>query len=310
MKYSSDYSHCQVTLEPSGLHPTLHRMSTNPPASKKQRSSSSPPPSSINVKSNESLQQVNQTLAHARSKVSLLINHRQQANPLLRHIRHVRKEFHNGLSADFICGPTTCCLFLSLQYHQLHPNYIFTRVKKLGNTAFRLRILLVLVDVADHRVSLHQLTKLSLVERLTIVCAGSEREAARYLETFRSYDSKGAELIQERVGNDYGSRLNAALSSIRGINKTDVSTLAFTFGSVKNIATASKTELRNCPGMGERKVQRLYAALHQPFRTDIQWLNAKEKEEREDENLDNRLIEEEENEEERGMEMEDEAINE
>lgn len=206
-------------------------------------------------------------LAHARSKVALLVNPNQLRNPMVRYIRHVRKEPHNGISADFVCGPTTCALYLSLQFHRLHPDYVYKRVRALG-TNFKLRILLVLVDVADHRASLHELTKMCLINNMTVVCAGSEREAARYLETLQCYDGKGADTIQERVANDYASKLNAALSSVRGINRTDVNTLAFTFGSFRGIAEAAREELRQCPGIGERKVARLFQALHQPFQGD------------------------------------------
>lgn len=228
--------------------------------------------------SGSSVEHVQAALAHARSKVALLVNKNQLNNPALRYIRHVRKEPHNGLNADFVCGPTTCVLYLSLQYHKLHPTYIYGRVRSLGSH-FRLRVLLVLADVSDHRASMHELTRLSLIAGLTLLCASSEREAARYLETLRSYDNKGADGIQERVSNDYPSRLNAALSSIRGVNRTDVSTLAFTFGSVREISLASEEDLRKCPGLGERKVSRLYAALHQPFRTDVPWSGSRENEE-------------------------------
>lgn len=215
-------------------------------------------------------QYVREAIAHARSKVTLLVNMNQFANPMLRHIRHVSKESRTGLVADFVCGPTTSVLYLSLQYHKLHPTYIYKRVSGLGRK-FRLRILLILIDVADHRESLHELSRLALLQQLTLICTGSEREAARYLETLRSYDTKGTESIQERVNNDYASRLNAALSSIRGVNRTDISTLAFTFGSVRSIAAASQDDLRKCPGFGQRKVHRLFTALHQPFRKDQAW---------------------------------------
>lgn len=213
-------------------------------------------------------EQVRFSLTHARSKVALLVNPRQLGNPVLRYIRHVRYELSDGVTADFLCGPTTCVLFLSLQYHLLNPRYIYTRLRTLGR-AFRLRILLVLADVPEHRPPLHELTKLGLVHDLTVIVAGSRAEAARYLETFRSYDAKGTETIQERIAADYASRLHAALGSVRGISRTDVSTLAFTFGKFRNLANATQQEIRACPGVGERKVSRLYAALHQPFRTDI-----------------------------------------
>lgn len=38
------------------------------------------------------------------------------------------------------------------------------------------------------------------------------------------------DMIKERVDNDYMSHLNSALTSIRGVNKTDVLTLISNFG--------------------------------------------------------------------------------
>ena len=48
----------------------------------------------------------------------------------------------------------------------------------------------------------------------------------------KSYESKPADAIQGRTEQDYLSRLNAALTSVRGVNRTDVLTLGRTFGSV------------------------------------------------------------------------------
>lgn len=191
---------------------------------------------------------------------------------MLRYIRHVRQQPYPDLPADFQCGPTTCALYLSLQYHALHPEYIYTRIRALP--PFRLRLLIILCD-ADTG-ALHALCRLGLVSKLAVICTSSEREAARYLETLRSYDGKGAETIQERVGDDYSSRLQAAFNTVRGVNRTDVCTLAFTFGSVRAVADASRPALANCPGLGERKVSRLFAALHQPFRTSEAWEEADE----------------------------------
>ncbi len=106
------------------------------------------------------------SLAHARSKMALLINPRQMKNPMLNFVKHVRKEIENSIAADFVCGPTTCVLYLSLQYHSLHPQYIYERVKTLGK-AFRLRVLLVLADVEAHQRPLHELTTLALINDLT-----------------------------------------------------------------------------------------------------------------------------------------------
>ena len=50
------------------------------------------------------------------------------------------------LTSDYVLGATTCCLFLSLRYHRLHPEYIYNRIQKLGKE-YSLRILLIMVDI-------------------------------------------------------------------------------------------------------------------------------------------------------------------
>ena len=58
------------------------------------------------------------------------------------------------------------------------------------------------------------------------------QECARYLETMKSYETKSADAIQGRTEEDYLSRLNAAMTTVRGVNRTDVLTLGRAFGSV------------------------------------------------------------------------------
>jgi DNA excision repair protein ERCC-1 len=80
------------------------------------------------------------------------------------------------------------------------------------------------------------------------------QECARYLETYKSYESKPADLIQGRTEEDYLSRLNAAVTSVRGVNRTDVLTLAGTFKTAAGIMKASMQELSSLPGIGPTKV--------------------------------------------------------
>ncbi len=70
---------------------------------------------------------------------------------------------------------------------------------------------------------------------------------------------------QERVQGDHFSVLTDSLTSVRGINKTDVLTLSSSFGSLKNIINCSMEELSLCPGLGARKVKNLYDAFHTPL---------------------------------------------
>lgn len=64
----------------------------------------------------------------------------------------------------------------------------------------------------------------------TVVCAWSNEEAARYIETFKAYENKAPDAIKERVENDYLSKLTDCLTQVQSINKTDVVTLSSTFG--------------------------------------------------------------------------------
>lgn len=131
---------------------------------------------------------------------------------------------------------------------------------------FTLRLLLVLCDVDQHQAALKELTKVALVNNLTLIVAWSSTEAGRYLETYKALEHRPPDLIRQRVANDYLSHLSSALTSVRGVNKTDVVTLASNFGSLKRIARADAEELAMCNGFGPTKVRRLTDAFHQPFR--------------------------------------------
>lgn len=55
-------------------------------------------------------------------------------------------------------------------------------------------------------------------------------EAAQYIMTYKAYENKPPTMIKERIDQDYNSILRNALTSIKGVNKTDVVTLRTTFG--------------------------------------------------------------------------------
>ncbi|KAF3843030.1 hypothetical protein F7725_001879 [Dissostichus mawsoni] len=130
---------------------------------------------------------------------SIIVSPRQRGNPILKFVRSVPWEFGEAVP-DYILGQTTCALFLSLRYHNLNPNYIHDRLKLLGQT-FTLRVLLVQVDV----------------------------EAGRYLETYKSYEKKPADLLKEQVEKNYLSQVTDCLTTVKSINKTDAITLLSTF---------------------------------------------------------------------------------
>lgn len=58
----------------------------------------------------------------------------------------------------------------------------------------------------------------------------SAQEAGRYLESYKLYERKPPDLIRERVDDSYMAHMTSALTSVRGVNKTDVTTLVSNFG--------------------------------------------------------------------------------
>ncbi|OWK49904.1 DNA excision repair protein ERCC-1, partial [Lonchura striata] len=134
----------------------------------------------------------------------------QRGNPVLRFIRGVPWRF-GDVVPDYVLGASTCALFLSLRYHQLHPEYIHERLRELGRS-FGLQLLLLQVDVRDPQRSLQDLAKVCLLTDCTLLLAWSAEEAGRYLETFKSYEQKPPDLLRERVEPDFLSRVRVTVS--------------------------------------------------------------------------------------------------
>jgi len=192
---------------------------------------------------------------------TMLVHRRQRGNPVLNHIRNVKWEFGDVLP-DFQMGASTAGLYLSLRYHLLHPDYLDVRIRELQRE-FRLRVLFVMVDVDDPDEMLVSLTKLTHINQVTMVLTWSVEECARYVETYKAYEKKPADVIQGSLGGDFYTQLTDVLTSIRSVNKSDVLTLASTFGSLQAIMNATLEELQLCSGLGEKKVKRIYEAFHE-----------------------------------------------
>ncbi|KAF7809689.1 DNA excision repair protein ERCC-1 [Senna tora] len=204
------------------------------------------------------------------SRNAILVSHRQKGNPLLKYIRNVRWTFADVV-CDYLLGQSSCALYLSLRYHLLHPDYLYYRIRELQKN-FKLRVVLCHVDVEDVMKPLLEVTKTALLHDCTLVCGWSLEECGRYLETIKVYENKPADIIQGQMDTDYLSRLTHALTTVRHVNKTDVVTLGTTFGSLSNIMGASMEDLARCPGIGERKVKRLFDTFHEPFkRVESSW---------------------------------------
>ena len=183
----------------------------------------------------------------------LYVSTRQRGNGILKYIRNVPFSF-SKIVPDYIISSNRCALFLSCKYHVLHPTYIQRRLDEL-KTDFDSRILLCLVDLEDNTTSLFYLNKFTVVNKMSLVLAWSEQEAARYLETFKVFEGKDASSIQKRGEQNFTDQMANLLSSVRSVNKTDSAHLLSQFGSLKALVSAPMDELSLCPGIGEKKVR-------------------------------------------------------
>ncbi|KAF3164147.1 Excision repair cross-complementation group 1, variant 2 [Orbilia oligospora] len=156
-------------------------------------------------------------------------------------------------------------LFLSLKYHRLHPEYIYTRIKSLGQ-AYTLRVVLVLVDTEQHSDPLKELTKAGIVHSLTIMLAWSPAEAGRYVELYKALENTPATMIKERQKEDYMGRVEDVITSVKGVNKTDALGLIMMFGSMRAAINASEQQVELIPGWGEKKTRRWCTAVRENFR--------------------------------------------
>uniref|UniRef100_A0A2N9I3K8 DNA excision repair protein ERCC-1 n=1 Tax=Fagus sylvatica TaxID=28930 RepID=A0A2N9I3K8_FAGSY len=231
----------------------------------RQIGQSGPPSSSSSASAAAPATSSTLSTSHAtQNRNAILVSNRQKGNPLLKHIRNVRWVFAD-IVCDYLLGQSSCALYLSLRYHLLHPDYLYFRIRELQKN-FKLRVVLCHVDVEDVVKPLLEVTKTALLHDCTLLCAWSLEECGRYLETIKVYENKPADIIQGQLDTDYLSRLTHALTTVRRVNKTDVVTLGTTFGSLSHIMDASMEDLARCPGIGERKVRRLYDTFHEPFK--------------------------------------------
>ncbi|KAI0295073.1 restriction endonuclease type II-like protein [Multifurca ochricompacta] len=196
---------------------------------------------------------------------SIIINPCQRLNPIIECIRNVPKEFGDILP-DYQVGKTTGVLFLSLRYHRLHPEYIHQRIERLGQS-YNLRILLLMCDISEHRDPIRELTRICLLNNITVIVTWSTDEAGQYLTAYKQSEHRSPTLIRERVDKTPSAIFRAALTSIPRVNKTDVETLRTSFGSFARIAQVDSAQLARLPGFGPKKVARLKDAFERPFRT-------------------------------------------
>ena len=205
-----------------------------------------------------------QALPSRAAPSSILVSPRQKGNPILNNIRSLPWEY-SDIPSDYVLGNTTCALFLSLKYHRLHPEYVYSRIRALQGK-YNLRILLTMVDIQNHEESLKELSKTSLINNLTLILCWSAQEAGRYLELYKSYEHASPTSIRAHQSSTYAEKLVELITVPRSINKTDAVGLVSAFGSVRAAVNARPEEIGTIAGWGEKKVQRWCGTVRENFR--------------------------------------------
>ncbi|KAH7028328.1 restriction endonuclease type II-like protein [Macrophomina phaseolina] len=195
---------------------------------------------------------------------SILVSPRQKGNPILNSVRNVPWEY-SDIPADYVLGATTCALFLSLKYHRLHPEYIYSRIRALAGK-YNLRILLTMVDIDNHEEALKELSKTSLINNVTLILCWSAQEAGRYLELFKTYEHAAPTSIRAPQASNYSEKMVEFITTPRSINKTDAVSLVSNFGSLRTAINAQPEEVALVAGWGEKKVKKWCSTVREPFR--------------------------------------------
>ena len=202
---------------------------------------------------------------------TILVNRSQKDNPLIKQLKGVDCAFVDNIKADYVFGRGQCAVFLSIKYHNLYPNYIYDKFRSIGE-GYHLKVLVVLIDVSDPRLPLRELSKFAISIEATLMVCWSFEEAAKYIETYKLFRNKSAEILMEKQGaNDRGTEgsyecVCEALSSVKKVTKTDAVSLISTFSSLEKIMKASPEALSVCPGLGPQKAQHLHSLFRKPFK--------------------------------------------
>lgn len=182
----------------------------------------------------------------------------------MNHVNNVKWKITKAIIPDFVFSDLGCIYFLSVRYHLQKPEYIANRIKGIPSK-YTHRILLVLVDSDDHADALKELNIVCISNNMTLLLAWSNREAARYIETFKAYENKSPDIIRERPKESYKQIAVECLTTIRYISTTNANNLIKNYGTMKNILLTSPEQLSLIPGMGEKKIRRVIDVFNRPF---------------------------------------------
>lgn len=198
----------------------------------------------------------------------------QKQNPLLQSALLKQKPitFNKEILSDYYINPNLQILFLSLKYHQLHPEYVWRRIKKLNQGSVvstrldnSLKILLTVIDIESPQDTLRKLNSICVKQDLTLIIAWSFEQAGNYVAMFKENElsaNKVNLIIKGIKNNDFTSNMINTLTTVKTINKTDSINL---IANYKNFKTIVKSDTHQIHGLGERKLKNLKSSFLEPF---------------------------------------------
>jgi len=213
------------------------------------------------------------------ARVPVLVNRQRQAgNRFLELLQAVPWQLADGLGPDFVMG-SACALVLSLRFHLRNPQYVPRRLATARAGGFRVRALVLVVDLPEGAAAAADtvtlITTLALGAGFTLLCAATQREAARFLELLHVLQDPvsrrtflGEAAVEAAAANAPAARTLATLlaGSLRALTAGDAAELARAHGGALNrLARASRAELEATQGVGPVKAAELWDALNAPF---------------------------------------------
>lgn len=212
------------------------------------------------------------------------VSQRQKGNNLLKYISNCQWKYNNSIVADYVMSPSICALYLSVRYHKMNRSYIHGRISKL-RSKYMTRILLLHIDDGDNYNDdiLVELNKVCCINQLTLICAWSYLECARYIETYHYYKNKSVDCLmsssykqyinnkrnREKNGTEKEIKRNDVidtLGQIRSVTSVNAATVMNHFGTIASLSNCTQDELTALPGFGNKKAKALFNAFNKPFK--------------------------------------------
>lgn len=188
------------------------------------------------------------------------VSETQRGNGLLNYLNTAVWQYDAQTRTDYEINSSTAVLFLSLRFHASKPEYIYKRIN--GTGEFRLRVLMVLVDVPNYNLPLRELFRNA---PLTIVLCRSNEECARYLRGFDAAKKRTTDTLRRRTAG-----IDSFLESFPSINKTDCKNIRSSFKTAQRLLNADEAELSNIAGLGAVKAEGLLRYFRTAFKGNDQ----------------------------------------